>query len=152
MIPDARPDDELAIQLLDEQLTVGRREVETGRVRVATVVNERQQLVDELLSSHSVEIERVARGEVVTMAPPIREEGDELIVPVLEETLVIERRLVLKEEVRIRRVESRERFQKTVTLRSEDIAVTREPATTDALADTNQEPLGASGPSRATGE
>lgn len=151
-MPDARRNDEPVIQLVEEQLSLDRRVVETGRVRVATVVNERRQLVDELLSSHSVEIERVARGEVVTEAPPIREEGDVLIVPVLEETLVIERRLVLKEEVRIRRVESRERFQETVTLRSEDIAVTREPATADTSPDNHPGPLGTAVPSRPTGE
>lgn len=37
------------------------------------------------------------------MAPEIRTEGDVTIVPVLEEVLVVEKRLVLKEELHIRR-------------------------------------------------
>ena len=43
----------------------------------------------------------------VDVAPKIRIEGDLTIVPVLEEILVVEKRLILKEEVHIRRTRSR---------------------------------------------
>ena len=125
----AGQDDDPVLQLHAEELAVERREVETGRVRVATTVRERQELIDELLTHHRVEIERVARDEAMTVVPAIREEGDTLIVPVVEEVLVIERRLMLKEEIRIRRVTTTERKQQPVTLRSEDVVVSRDATT-----------------------
>ena len=52
----------------------------------------------------------------------------ETVMPLLvEEVLVIERRLLLKEEVRVRRVRSTERYQESVTLRHHEAVVTRLP-------------------------
>jgi len=59
--------------------------------------------------------------------PAVREEGDTIIVPIVEEVLVIERRLFLKEEVRIRRVRSTERHQESVIIRHQEAVVTRLP-------------------------
>jgi stress response protein YsnF len=47
------------------------------------------------------------------------------ILSVVEEVVVVERRLVLKEEVHLRRVQTTERHVETVTLREQDITVTR---------------------------
>jgi stress response protein YsnF len=46
-------------------------------------------------------------GLPVDVAPAVREEDGVLIVPIVEEQLVIETRLVLKEEIRITRRLSR---------------------------------------------
>jgi stress response protein YsnF len=61
----------------------------------------------------------------VTQAPEIREEGDVLIVPILEEIMVVEKRLVLKEELRIRRTRSTRPERQTHRLRRETVAVER---------------------------
>jgi stress response protein YsnF len=42
-------------------------------------------------------------GRMVETAPEIRTESDVTILPVVEEVLVVEKRLVLKEELHIRR-------------------------------------------------
>jgi len=60
--------------------------------------------------------------------PAVRDEGDTIVIPIVEEVLVIERRLLLKEEVRVRRVRSTERHQETVTLRHHEAVVTHLPA------------------------
>ena len=62
---------------------------------------------------------------VVDAPLPVREEHGTLIVPVLEEVLVVEKRLMLKEEIHIRthRVETRQPQQ--VTLRREEVSVER---------------------------
>jgi uncharacterized protein (TIGR02271 family) len=49
------------------------------------------------------------------------------VIPIVEEVLVIERRLLLKEVVRVRRVRSTERHQESVTLRHHEAVVTRLP-------------------------
>jgi uncharacterized protein (TIGR02271 family) len=91
------------IPIVEEQVEVGKREVETGRVRVHTVVDEEKLNLTELLERDVVDIERVPVGREVDQAPLPFEEGDVLVIPVIEERLVVEKRLVVVEEVRIRR-------------------------------------------------
>ena len=126
---DRTPDEsgKTVIPLLAEEVTVSKQIVETGRVQVARVTHEREQLIDELLSNETAEIERVRVGQQVDAMPAVREEGDTIVVPIVEEVLVVERRLFLKEEVRIRRVRSTERHQESVTLRHQEAVVTRLP-------------------------
>ena len=118
---------ETVIPLLAEEIAVSKQVVETGRVQVARVTHEREQLIDELLTHETVEIDRTPIGRQVNAMPAIREEGDTVVIPIIEEVLVIERRLLLKEEVRVRRVRSTERHQKSVTLRHHEAVVTRLP-------------------------
>jgi uncharacterized protein (TIGR02271 family) len=118
---------ETIIPLLAEEVEVSKRRVETGRVQVARVTHEHEQLIDELLERETVEIERTPIGRQVDVMPAVREEGDIVVIPTVEEALVVERRLVLKEEVRIRRVRSTERHRESVTLRHQEAVVTRLP-------------------------
>ena len=118
---------ETVIPLLAEEIAVSKQVVETGRVQVARVTHEREQLIDELLTHETVEIDRTPIGRQVNAMPAIREEGDTVVIPIIEEVLVIERRLLLKEEVRVRRVRSTERHQESVTLRHHEAVVTRLP-------------------------
>jgi len=111
--------------VLMEELEVQKRVVETGKVRLTKVVHEREALVDEPLFREEVEVTRVPIQRVVDAPIPVREEHGTLIVPVLEEVLVVEKRLMLKEEIHIRthRVETRQPQQ--VTLRREEVCVER---------------------------
>jgi uncharacterized protein (TIGR02271 family) len=113
--------------VIKEQLKVGRTSVETGRVRVTKVVREQQEVVDEPSLAEEVVVERVPVNRVVDVAPQPRQEGDTLVFPVLEEVIVVERRLMLKEEVRITKKISETRRPQTVTLRSEDVKIERTP-------------------------
>jgi uncharacterized protein (TIGR02271 family) len=99
--------------------------VETGRVRIRKMVHEHEEIVDPPLWRDEVVIERVPINRVVEGPMSVRSEEDTLIIPVLEDVLVIEKRLLLKEEVRItkRRVETH--TPQRVTLRREEAAVER---------------------------
>jgi len=118
---------ETVLPLLAEEVAVTKRVVETGRVQVARVTHEREQLIDELLAQQTADIERVRIGQPVETMPAVREEGDTVVIPIVEEVLVVERRLFLKEEVRVRRVHSTQRHQESVTLRHHEAVVTRLP-------------------------
>jgi len=83
---------ETVIPLLAEEVTVSKQVVETGRVQVARVTQEREQLIDELLAHETVEIDRLPIGRQVDAMPAIREEGDTIVIPIVEEVLVVERR------------------------------------------------------------
>ena len=126
---DRAPDQtgETVIPLLAEEVAVAKQVVETGRVQVSRVAHEREQLIDELLTHETVEIDRTPIGRQIDAMPAVRDEGDTIVIPIVEEVLVIERRLLLKEEVRVRRVRSTERHQESVTLRHHEAVVTRLP-------------------------
>lgn len=119
---------EIVVPLFTEELSVSKRVVEKGRVQVSRTTREREELVNELLAQERVEVERTPIGKPIDAMPGIREEGDTIVVPVVEEVLVMERRLVLKEEVRIRRVHGRERHEERVTLRRHEVTIERLPA------------------------
>ena len=91
------------IPIVEEEVRIDKRLVETGRVQVRTFVEEKQVHVTDALRREVVDVERVAIGREVAVAPTVREEGEFLIVPVVEERLVIEKRLFLVEELRLRR-------------------------------------------------
>lgn len=135
------------LQLFAEDASVARRNVETGRVRIARVTHTRDQLIDELLARTSVEVTRIPIGRPIEAIPAVTDDGDVTVIPVVEETLVVERRLVLKEEVHIRRVRTTERYQETVKLRHQTAEVTRIPAKTPAAGD---DAAGGSTPQRKT--
>jgi uncharacterized protein (TIGR02271 family) len=115
----------LVVPVAQEVLDVQKRWVEGGRVRITKVVNRREEVIDEPLLREEVEVERVAIDRVVEGPMAIRHEGDVMIVPVLEEILVVEKRLVLKEELHIRRRRLEESRPQTVVLRSEEVTVER---------------------------
>lgn len=91
------------IPIVEETLSIEKRVVETGRVRVQTFVDDEEIVLRDQLNRDLLDVERVAIGREVETAPKMREEGDILIVPVLEERLVVEKRLFLVEELRIHR-------------------------------------------------
>jgi uncharacterized protein (TIGR02271 family) len=101
---DAHPHEEQMLPLLAERVSITRRRVETGGVRASITTRVNEQIIEEDLVHERVQIERVPVNRVIETVPPIREEGNTTIIPVVEEVLVIERRLVLKEEVHVRRV------------------------------------------------
>ncbi len=117
--------DEAVLRLAEERLSVGKRVVETGRVRVRRTTTEKVQKVDVPLSSDIYEVRRVPIGKEVKKTPAVRETRTEIIIPVVEEVLVVERRLVLREELHIRKVRSVERHTEEFTLRVQQATVDR---------------------------
>ena len=97
---DLEDEDELRVQRSEEELRAGTREREAGALNVRKrVVSERQQI--EVPTRHEeVTVDRVPiEGE----ASEAEIGDDEVRVPVTEEEVVVEKRPVAKEEVRIRK-------------------------------------------------
>jgi uncharacterized protein (TIGR02271 family) len=113
------------IPVIEEELDVQTRVAETAKVRVTKGVHEHETVVDEPLFRDEVEVKRVLIDRVVDGPVPVRYEDDTMIVPITEEILVVEKRLILKEELHIhkRRIETRQPQQ--VTLRREEVRVER---------------------------
>ena len=108
-----------AVPLLREELRVEKRNVLTGKVRVRSVVDVVEEVARATLEDQRIEVTRVPVGKEIDEAPSVRTEGDVVIVPVIEEVLVVEKRLVLKEELHIRRHVTHENVEVPVTLRKQ---------------------------------
>ena len=117
--------DRVVVPIVAEEAEIGKRRVESGRVRVRKTVRSTEQVVDEPVVREEVEVERVPINRVLDEPIGPRQEGDTLIVPLLEEVLVIEKRLMLREEVRITRRRVEQRSSQTITLRSEQATIER---------------------------
>lgn len=113
-----------AIPLAEERLTVSRRPVER-RVRIRTVTEEIPARFDEALHGERVEIQHIAVERELDAPPDIRVEGDVTIIPVIEERLIVEKRLFLVEEVHVRRLTGVEEVQQPVTLKRQRVVVER---------------------------
>jgi uncharacterized protein (TIGR02271 family) len=117
--------EEQVVPVIEEQLRVDRRKVEKGRVRISKLVNEREEVVDEPMLQQQVEVTRVPINRVVDGPVEVRYEGETMVIPLVEEVLVVEKRLMLKEELHITKYEAEVRQPQTVTLRSEEAIVER---------------------------
>lgn len=113
------------IPLVEERVSVTKREVETGRLRIQVSVEERQEGVPVELSHDEVEIERVPVNKAVSQLPSVRVEGSTTVIPVVEEIVVVEKRLVVVEEIHVRRKSRSETKEMPVTLRSEQVRIVR---------------------------
>ena len=114
-----------AIPLVEERITVGKRQVEAGRLRVRVSVEEREERVPVTLSHDEVEVERVPKNLTLSELPSVRLEGNTTIIPVVEEMVVVEKRLVLVEEIHIRRRSGTSTEEITVPVRSETASIER---------------------------
>lgn len=122
---------ETIVPVVAEEVVVDKRATSHERVRVTTHVELREVDVDVVRARDEVDVERVPIGRAVERVPDVRVEGDTTVIPVVEEVVVVERRLVLREEIRLtkRRVEHAERVQ--VSLRRERAEVTRTSSSDD---------------------
>lgn len=115
-----------AIPVIEEQLHVGKKVVETGGVRIHKVVREEEVQVEAPVVVEKLDIERIPVNRYIESAPPaIRYEGDVMIVPILEEVVVVEKRLVLVEELRITKRLEHTQVSQPVILRKEEVTVDR---------------------------
>jgi len=122
---DPLSDDLCIIPVVEEGLDVQRHRVETGRVRITKIVHEHEEEVNTLRVREEVTIERVTLNRLVDAPVFIRQEGDLLIIPVLEEVVVMEKRLMVKEELRITKRRIEEPASQRVLLRREEVVVER---------------------------
>jgi stress response protein YsnF len=123
----SRHDESMRIPVIEESARIERVQTVVGKVRIDKTVQERIEQIDEPLVTEEVEVERVTINRPVDEAPSIRHEGNTLIIPLLEEVLVVEKRLVLREEVHVRKLSKEVRSPQEVSLRSEQIEITRQP-------------------------
>jgi len=116
---------EMVVPALEERLEVTKREVETGRIRITKTVETSDSVIDEPLFQERYDVERVSINRILSEPAEPRYEEDTLVLPVMEEVLVVEKRLVLREEVRVTRTRQEVRDAQQHTVRREHLNVER---------------------------
>ncbi len=121
-----------AIPLVEERLAVSKQQVESGRLRVRIAVDEREEMVPVELAHHAVEIERVPKNVPLDALPSVRLEGNTTVIPVVEEVVVVEKKLVLVEEIHVRRKTETRTEDIPVAIRSERAEIERDGVAAEA--------------------
>lgn len=113
----------ITLPVVEEQLRVGKKSVDKGGFRITKEVAEETVVLPLATRSTEYSFERVAMNLYVEEPPPIRYEGNTMILPVVEEEIVVQKRLKVVEELRVTSVEKETLEQKEVILRKERIKV-----------------------------
>ena len=120
-VGDTGGEDELRVQRLEEELQAGTREREAGAMRVRKRVRTERERIRVPKRREEVRVERVPVERRDASKAEIGE--DEFVVPFMEEEVVVEKRPVVKEEIRLRKevVEDEEVVERDV--RKEEIEI-----------------------------
>jgi uncharacterized protein (TIGR02271 family) len=113
-----RPDEQV-LELREEELHVHRELRDVGEAQIRTRVEQVPARLEVDSYSEEVHVEHVPIGRVVTERAEPHQDGDVLVVPMYEEQLVVTKRLLLREELRIRRVKTTQHQMFEDTLRRE---------------------------------
>ena len=116
--------EEKVVPVVEETAVVYKERVVTDRVRLTKQVHENHEVLDIPVQTETLEVERVPVDRFVEAAAPAnRQEGDTTVYPVVEEVLVVEKRLRLVEEVRVTQRRATRHVREEVVLRREEITV-----------------------------
>jgi len=114
------------IPIIQEQVQINKEVIESGTVRISKSVHEVEEMYNIPISYEEHEVQRVTLNQYVDSAPPaIRYEGDTMIIPILREEVVVQKRLVLVEEVHVTKRQVEKTIQQPVTLLKEELNVER---------------------------
>lgn len=115
--------DRIVVPVREEVLVPTTRPIELGEVRIHKRVETvpYEALVE--VTRDDVAVERVTLNRDVDAVPAPRQEGETLVIPVVEEVIVTEKRLVLREEIRVTRRQVTESVPVRETVRREVIEV-----------------------------
>lgn len=115
------------IPVVEEQLRVDKKVVESGKVHLSKRVVEDETSVTLPLTEESYDVERVPVNQVVDEPPQaMRHEGNTTIIPVVREVLVVQKRYEIVEEIRLTKNIKQEQHTEQVTLRKEQVDIDRQ--------------------------
>jgi len=143
--------EQVVAPVVEEQLVVHTDAQPTHGIRVHRRVETHAETIDMPVTLEQVEIRRIVKNEVVNGPLPVRQEGNLLIVPVVEEEVVVTRRFVLKEEVHVQTTTVEKRHSETVNVSRQHAEVQHldqdgkvtgvEPASTRPLLEAQPKPI-----------
>lgn len=115
----------MVIPVIQEQITFDKQVIESGKVRISKRIVEHEELVDVPLFREEVDVEHVPINQFVDTPPQVRQEGDTMIIPVVQEQIFYQKRLLLVEELHVRKQIIEEHKPQQITLLKEEVDITR---------------------------
>jgi uncharacterized protein (TIGR02271 family) len=115
----------MVIPVIQEQITFDKQVIESGKVRISKRIIEHEELVDVPLFREEVDVEHVPINQFVDAPPQVRQEGDTMIIPVVQEQIFYQKRLLLVEELHVRKQIIEEHKPQQITLLKEEVNITR---------------------------
>jgi uncharacterized protein (TIGR02271 family) len=112
-------------QVIQEEAVVEKRVVESGKVIISKKISEHEEIVDIPLFQEKVEVERIPINQVVQERPAVRQDGEVMIIPVVQEQVFYQKRLVLIEELHVRKQVVQTHQPQKITLIKEDVEIKR---------------------------
>ena len=120
------PGEQVIIPVVHEQVSIDKKVVETGKVHISKVVYEDVERYNIPYIEENISVERVPKNELLDSVPPaVRYEDDVMIIPVLKEVAVVEKRIMLVEELRVTKSRTEKTQAHDVSLRKEEVQVKR---------------------------
>jgi len=113
----------LRVPLVSEELTATKRAVVRGRVRIRKGVETFPQRETQTVSREEVIVERIPAAQYDSSVPP---RPDDTIIPVTAEQLFVEKRIVVKEYIRVRRTLATTQENVRGSVRREFVEVTEQ--------------------------
>jgi stress response protein YsnF len=124
-----RENENIRIPVIEEQVSVDKTMVTTGSLLVKKTVEEVLHPLSELLTSEEYEVVRIPKQQFLDHTPEsVQHHADRIVIAVVEERAVIEKKLVLVEEIHLIRKESRKEFKDEIPLKKEVVTIERKPA------------------------
>jgi uncharacterized protein (TIGR02271 family) len=114
---------EVRVPIVEERLRVGKRQIDLGEIRIQKTVDVVEETRQEPVRREDVQIDRVRVNRPVATPETPHEEDGWLIIPVMEEVLVVQRQLVVTEEIRIRKQPATEQREIRETVRREQVSI-----------------------------
>lgn len=118
-----RGDGEYRLPVIEERLRVSTREIDLGEIDIHKTVESVEETWYEPVVHEEVEVERVRVRRNVAVPEQPREEGEWLVIPVMEEVIVVQKQLVVVEEIRIRKQPVTGQQEVRETVRRERVSV-----------------------------
>jgi uncharacterized protein (TIGR02271 family) len=114
------------LPVIEEHMVVTKEVVETGKVHIRKRVTEEEATINLPLIQEGYQIERVpGKKDLLTQHPPIRYEGENMIIPVVREVLVVEKRYEVLEEVHVIKTKTEVPHLQQITLLKETVDIQR---------------------------
>jgi uncharacterized protein (TIGR02271 family) len=113
------------IPVIEERLKVGVKQVETGSVQIHKKIISQDVSQEVPITHEEVTINHVPINQYIDVAPAVRYEGDNTIISVVKEVLVVEKRLMLVEELHISKKQIISTATVKETLRKEEVEINR---------------------------
>jgi uncharacterized protein (TIGR02271 family) len=127
----ASKEEPIIIPVIQEQLTVGKQVIDTAKVTIRKHVTEETTSVNMPLVQEGYRVERVPVNKVVDTVPEVRHEGDNIIIPVLREVVVVQKKYEIIEEVHVIKEKTTTQHQQDIALKKEEITIQRTPLQKD---------------------